>query len=472
MNSNVVKQGQSVIVLAAGKGTRMKSKTPKVLHKVAGREMLGHVIHAGLAVSPEKTVVVYSHAEVQEYVTNNHSHHHSVCVEQKEQLGTAHAVLACEDEFTDFDGDILILCGDVPLLTGEVVERFVTSHKSQNNDVTFVSAFVDDPTGLGRVVRDEETDEVRAIVEHKDANDMERQIDEINTGIYIAKSKVLFDLLRKIGDNNSQGEFYITDIVAIGLKEGLNVGTFTAENAEALGGVNSRQQLSYAEDLYQNALRDYYMDHGVTMIDPQSVFFSYDTKIGADCELGPNVQFGKGVRLENSVYVEGNCYIEDTYINDTAQVLSFSHLVGAEIGHKATVGPFARLRKDSDIGDCAKVGSFVEVKKSTLGYKTSAGHLSYIGDAVIGNEVNIGAGTVFANYDGAAKHTTTVDDNVFIGSNTTIVSPVKIGKGATTAANSIITKDVLAGTLVVSKVNRLDREDYIRPAKQKRESEI
>lgn len=456
----------AVIVLAAGKGTRMKSNLPKVLHKVANREMLGHVLNAGFAVSPEKSVVVYSHDEVRDYVHDYFSlPETTVCVEQKEQLGTAHAVLACENEFSEFDGNILILCGDVPLLTGELVEKFVSSHTAQKNDVTFISAFVDNPTGLGRVVRDTE-DEVRAIVEHKDATDEERQIDEINTGIYVAKSAVLFDLIRKIGDNNAQGEFYITDIVSLGLENGLNVGTYTAENADALGGVNSRLQLSYAEDLYQNALREYYMAAGVTMIDPQSVFFSFDTKIGADCELGPNVRFGKGVRLEGGVYVEGNCYIEDTYINDAAKILSFSHLVGAEVGHKATIGPFARLRPESDIGDESKVGSFVEVKNSKLGSKTSAGHLTYIGDAMIGNEVNIGAGTVFANYDGANKHATTVGDKVFIGSGTTIVAPVQIGAGATTAANSIITKDVENGTLVISKVTREDKTGYNRPQKQ------
>lgn len=456
----------AVIVLAAGKGTRMKSNLPKVLHKVAGREMLGHVINAGLAVEPKKTAIVYSHEDVQNYINLYHSDHNSVCIEQTEQLGTAHAVLACESEFKNFDGHILILCGDVPLLTGELVERFVASHTAQNNDVTFISAFVDDPTGLGRVVRDE-NDNVAAIVEHKDATQEERKIDEINTGIYIAKSSVLFKLLHKIGDNNAQGEFYITDIVELGLKDNLSVGTFTAENADALGGVNSRLQLAYAEDLYQNALREYYMAEGVTMVDPQSVFFSADTKIGRDCHLGPNIQFGPQVRLENNVRVEGNCFIENSYINDGAEILSFSHIVGAEIGHKATVGPFARLRNDSDIGDEAKVGSFVEIKKSKLGYKTSAGHLTYVGNAVVGQKVNIGAGTIFANYDGANKHTTTVEDNVFIGSGTTLVAPVHVKNGATTAANSIITKDVDENILTISKVNRIDRSDYVRPTKVK-----
>jgi bifunctional UDP-N-acetylglucosamine pyrophosphorylase/glucosamine-1-phosphate N-acetyltransferase len=427
---------------------------------------LGHVVHAGLATHPEKTVVVYSHTDVQNYITEHFSSYNTVCIEQKEQLGTAHAVLACAEEFADFNGSILILSGDVPLLTGELVERFVTSHTSQNNDVTFISAFVDDPQGLGRVVRDDADDEVRAIVEHKDATDVEKKIDEINTGIYIVKSAVLFELLRKIDTNNAQGEFYITDLVAIGLREGHTVGTFTAENAEALGGVNSRLQLSYAEDLYQNSLREYYMEQGVTLMDPQSAFFSYDTKIGRDCTLGPNIQFGKDVRVESNVSIEGNCFFEKTHINHDAKILSYSHLVGAEVGHKAIIGPFARLRPDSDIGDSAKVGSFVEIKKSSLGHKTSAGHLSYIGDATIGNYVNIGAGTIFANYDGANKHKTIIKDHAFIGSGTTLVAPVQVGEHATTAANSIITRSVVKNSLVVSKVNRVDSLDYQRPTKK------
>lgn len=461
----------ATIVLAAGKGTRMKSNMAKVLHKVAGREMLGHAIHAGFSVNPEKTVIVYSHLDVQDYITEQFSAQNTVCIEQKEQLGTAHAVLACEEEFSDFNGNIVILCGDVPLLTGELLERFMTSHTSQKNDITFISAFVDNPQGLGRVVRTEdENEDLRAIVEHKDATDEEKKIDEINTGVYIAKSSILFKLLHKIDSDNAQDEFYITDIVALGLQEGYAVGTFTAENAEELSGVNSRLQLSYAEDLYQNSLREHYMEQGVTLVDPQSVFFSYDTKIGRDCTLGPNVQFGTGVRFENNVSVEGNCYIESSYVNDGAKILSFSHIVGAEIGHLATIGPFARLRAESDIGDSAKVGSFVEVKKSSLGHKTSAGHLSYIGNATIGNHVNIGAGTIFANYDGAHKHSTIVEDHAFIGSGTTLVAPVKIGVNATTAANSIVTKNVEKNTLVICKVNRVDRMDYQRPTKKDSDS--
>lgn len=454
----------AVIVLAAGKGTRMKSNTPKVLHKIAGREMLGHVIHAGLGVNPEKNIVIYSANEVADYATNNFPN--VVCLEQKEQLGTAHAVLPAEETLKGFKGDVLILNGDVPLMDQELIERFVESHRAQKHDVTFISVFAEDPTGLGRVVRDE-NEEVVAIVEHKDANEEQLKIDEINTGIYIAKSDVLFKLLNQVSNNNAQGEYYITDIIALGLKNGHLVGTFTAEDAESLGGVNSRFQLAMSEDMFQNRKREEFMDNGVTFIDPQSVFFAFDTVIENDVEIGPNVQFASGVKVESGATIEGNLFIKDSIVRGGASIKSFSHIEGADIQTGATVGPFARLRTGSNVGQSAKVGSFVEVKNSSLGTKTSAGHLSYIGDANIGDHVNIGAGTVVANYDGANKHKTNIGNNVFIGSGTTLVAPVTIGEGSTTAANSIITKDVAANTLVVSKVNRIERTDFVRPSKNK-----
>ena len=455
----------AVIVLAAGKGTRMKSRLPKVLHKVAKRPMLGHVIGAGFAAKPEKTVVVISDNSVSNYTEQNFPDT-TTCVLQTKQLGTAHAVLAAEKELSNIKGNILILCGDVPLMDAELIERFIESHESQKNDITFISVFAEDPTGLGRVIRDE-NEEVTSIVEHKDASEEQRQIDEINTGLYIAKSEVLFNILHKVNNNNAQGEYYITDLISIGLKEGQRVGTFTAEDAELLSGVNSRLQLACMEDLYQNAKREYFMDNGVTFIDPQSVFFAYDTKIGHDVEIGPNVQFDKAVRLENNVTVEGNAFLKDTYVNEGAIIKSFCHLDGAELSKHASVGPFTRLRPGAEISEQAKAGSFVEIKNSTLGENSSAGHLSYIGDATIGKNVNIGAGTVVANYDGAKKHKTTIADDVFIGSGTTLVAPVSIEKGATTAANSIITKNVSAGALAISKVNQIERTDYVRPKKKR-----
>tara|TARA_R110000868_G_scaffold218576_2_gene469290 strand:- start:212196 stop:213572 length:1377 start_codon:yes stop_codon:yes gene_type:complete len=455
----------AVIVLAAGKGTRMKSNTPKVLHKVARRAMLGHVIDAGQGAHPDKTVVVISNTDVENYVTETFPNN-TVCIQQTEQLGTAHAVLAAYEELKDIDGDILILCGDVPLLNAHTIEQFMTSHHSQNNAVTFMSVFTEDPTGLGRVLRDQ-NDEVCAIVEHKDATEEERKIDEINTGIYIARANVLWDILNQVENNNAQGEYYITDLISLGLKAGHLVGTYTAEDAEALSGVNSRLQLACMEDMYQNAKREYYMDNGVTFIDPQSVYFAFDTNIAQDVEVGPNVQIDSGVIIESGVYIEGNCYLKDTTVQTGAVIKSFSHIDGANIGKGASVGPHARLRPGANLKTSSKVGSFVEVKNSTLGEKSSAGHLSYIGDATIGNAVNIGAGTVVANYDGANKHKTNIGDNVFIGSGTTLVAPVNIGAGATTAANSIITKDVAAGTLVLSKVIRQDRTDFTRPTKNK-----
>ncbi|MFT7433737.1 MAG: bifunctional UDP-N-acetylglucosamine pyrophosphorylase/glucosamine-1-phosphate N-acetyltransferase [Alphaproteobacteria bacterium] len=454
----------AVIVLAAGKGTRMKSKLPKVLHCVAKRPMLGHVIDAGLGAEPAKTVVVISQNQVAEYVGKAFPHN-SICIQQEKQLGTAHAVLAAEAELKNITGNVLILCGDVPLLNRKTIERFIISHETQQHDVTFMSVFAEDPTGLGRVIRDD-NDDVLAIVEHKDATDAQKKIDEINTGIYIAKKDVLFDLLHKVDNKNAQGEYYITDIVSLALKYNHLVGTYTAEDAEALSGVNSRLQLACMEDMFQNAKREHYMDNGVTFIDPQSVFFAYDTNIGTDVEIGPNVQFDTGVRVESNVTIEGNGFFKDTHFNEGAFVKSFCHLEGAEVGFQASVGPFTRLRPGATLADNAKAGSFVEIKNSTIGRHSAVGHLTYVGDATVGNHVNFGAGSITANYDGAVKHKTIIGDNVFIGAGSTLVAPVTVHAGATTAANSIITKDVAENTLVVSKVMRTERSDFKRPSKQ------
>lgn len=453
----------AVIVLAAGKGTRMKSNLPKVLHCVAKRPMLGHVIDAGLGAEPSKTVVVVSNEKVSEYVSNTFPEN-TTCIQQTEQLGTAHAVLAAEKSLNDIHGNILILCGDVPLLNRDLIERLMISHVTQKNAVTFMSVFAEDPTGLGRVVRNEDED-VLAIVEHKDATEEQKKIDEINTGIYLAKADVLFDLLHKVDNNNAQGEYYITDIISLALKNGHLVGTFTAEDADALSGVNSRLQLACMEDMFQNIKREQFMDNGVTFIDPQSVFFAYDTKIGQDVEIGPNVQFDVGVRIESNVTIEGNGFFKNTHFNENCIIKSFCHLDNAEVGFKASVGPFTRLRPGTEIGENSKAGSFVEIKNSSIGNGTSVGHLTYVGDSVVGNNVNFGAGSITANYDGAVKHKTTIGDNVSIGAGTTLVAPISIGKNATTAANSIVTKDVAADTLVVSKVNQIERTDFIRPSK-------
>jgi bifunctional UDP-N-acetylglucosamine pyrophosphorylase/glucosamine-1-phosphate N-acetyltransferase len=454
----------AVVVLAAGKGTRMKSQMSKILHKVAGKPMVSHVISAGEGIRPERTVVVYSADAVAEFIRDKHHTAHLAI--QTEQLGTGHAVKAAKEALEDINGNIMVLTGDCPLITAELIERFLESHVFQNNDITFLSIIAEDPTGLGRVVRNED-DDVTAIVEEKDATSEQKEIDEVNAGFFVAKADVLWEMLEKLSNDNAQAEYYLTDIVKLGAEANFSVGTFTAEDADALSGVNSRLQLAMAEDYFQNRKREDMMASGVTMTDPQSVFFSADTAIGNDVEIGPNVQFGPNVRIESGVILEGNLVISNTHLNEDVKILSFCHLDGLEAYRGAKIGPFARVRSGAEVGQNAKIGSFVELKKSKIGNKSSVAHLSYIGDAFIGSDVNIGAGTVTSNYDGKNKHQTTIEDNVHTGANCTIVAPVTIKKGATTAANSIIIEDVPADTLIISKVTRFEDPSFIRPRKDK-----
>ena len=453
----------AVIVLAAGKGTRMKSQTPKVLHKVAGREMVLHVLEAASAAEPEKIVTVLGHGSEQVEECVKHHIPESSVVEQTEQKGTGHAVMVCEEALKDFSGNVLILCGDVPMVDAHLVEQLIASHYAQENDVTFVTAFVDDPTGLGRIIRDDHED-VQAIVEHKDATEEQRAVDEINVGIYIAKSEHLFKLLHQIGDDNAQGEYYITDIVSLGLKDGLNVGTYTAENADELMGVNSRLQLSYMEDLYQNKLREHFMAEGVTLIDPQSVFFAWDTKIANDVTIGPFVHFGERVRIESGVEIEGNCRISNSHIGQNSFVKSFCHISGAEVGSSATVGPFARLREGTELAENTKAGSFTEFKKAKVGKNSSVAHLSYMGDVEMGEDVNIGGGTILANYNHATKEKfkTVIENGVATGVNNSIVAPCTLGEKAYIGAGTTIMKDVPARALATNKKEQVNKPDYIK----------
>lgn len=453
----------AIVILAAGKGTRMKSKTPKVLHKLAGRELLGHVLAEASTLNPEKLVVVYSHDEVKSYVESNFPS--ATCVLQSEQLGTGHAAMMAKEPLADFKGDVMILMGDVPLMDAELMERFYESHRTQENITTFISVFMEDPTGLGRVVRDQE-DNLQAIVEHKDATADQLKIDEINSGIYLAAKEPLFEMLSNLSSSNAQGEYYITDIVEMTIKNGQNAGTFTFEEPEALGGINSRMQLAYAEDYYQNRKREHFMMSGVTMVDPQSVYFSYDTEIDEDVELGPNVRFGTGVKLGRGTIVEGNLFVENAIAEQSVRINAFCHIKGAHFHENSEVGPFARLREGSVLEEKSVVGNFVEMKQSTIGSKSKCKHFSYIGNMKTGQKVNIGAGTITANYDGKNKYETVVEDRVFVGAGTTLVPPLTIEAGATTAANSFVNRDVPKSTLVMSKQNRVENADYVRPSKE------
>lgn len=432
----------SCVILAAGKGTRMKSNLPKVMHKVAGMPMIAHVVSAITPLSPQKTVIIISPKmpEVQDYLQpKNLGLEFAV---QNEQLGTAHAVLCTKKNLATYKDKILILYGDTPLITTKTLRNLLNSGKDEATDITVLGMKMQNPTGYGRLLTDE-SGKLHKIIEENDANDAEKAITLCNSGVMIISGKHIFSLLKKIQPNNNAGEFYLTDIIKTANEQGLNCKVVVAE-AEELAGVNTRSQLANAELTIQQRLREKFMAKGVTLTHPDSVFFQADTQIASDVIIHPNVVFGAGVSIETGV-----------------EIRSFSHIEGAEIKENAIVGPFARLRTGSVIGENVHIGNFVEVKNSNFGDGAKANHLSYIGDAQIGKKANIGAGTITCNYDGVHKHKTTIGDGAFIGSNSALVAPVTIGKNAIVGAGSVINKYVADDSLAIARAIQVNKTKKI-----------
>ena len=420
----------AVIVLAAGMGTRMKSSIPKVLHKAAGRSLLGHVLHAAKAIAASKVVVV--HGPGHDAVKKESSKILPDCqfAEQAERKGTGHAVMMAENPLQDFDGTILILYGDVPLIQPETLNALL-SKRDAGHPMAVLGFEAANPTGYGRLLGQGGT--ITAIREHKDASETERDIKLCNSGIIAITAKHLWPTLRKLTPGNSQGELYLTDVVELMAKAGQACALATCDETE-VAGVNDRLQLSTIEAEFQRRLREKAMLEGATLLAPDTVYFSADTKIGKDVIIEPNVFFGPNVT-----------------IGDDVEILASSHIEGATVSKGARIGPFARLRPGAEIGENAHVGNYVEIKKAKLGKGAKANHLTYIGDAIVGAGSNIGAGTITCNYDGYEKHLTDIGENVFVGSNTALVAPVKIGAGANIAAGSVITSDVPADALAMTR---------------------
>jgi bifunctional UDP-N-acetylglucosamine pyrophosphorylase/glucosamine-1-phosphate N-acetyltransferase len=421
----------AIVVLAAGKGTRMKSATPKVLHAIAGRPMLGHVLDAAAALNPARVVVVT--APGMEAVTDYARAQGAECAVQNEQLGTGHAVMSAEAQLQDFDGLVLVLFGDTPLLRAETLSALI-DRAHQGADLVALGFKPADPFGYGRmVVKD---DRLTRIVEEKDASAEEKRITLCFAGPLVARGAVLFDLLHGIGRANAQGEYYLTDAIANAAARGLSCAAVEGP-AEDMLGVNARTQLAEAEGTYQDRKRKAFMEAGVTLTDPASVFFAADTEIANDVIIGPNVVFGAGVRVYRG-----------------AEIRAFCHIEGAEIGEGAIVGPFARLRPGAVLERDVHIGNFVEVKNARIGEGAKANHLTYLGDASVGAKSNIGAGTITCNYDGFAKHKTEIGAGVFVGSNATLVAPVKIGDGAYIAAGSTLTENVEGDALALGRARQ------------------
>lgn len=432
-------QSLNIVILAAGKGTRMQSLMPKVLHKLAGKALLQHVIDAAKQLKPSKIIVVYGYGG--NAVPEAFTHENIVWVEQKEQLGTGHAVLQAAPHL-DQDATTLILLGDVPLLSRTSCETLLNKTKA----LGLLTVNKANPTGYGRIVRNSQTS-IEAIVEHKDATEQQRQITEVNTGIIAANNQHLKAWLAQLSNNNAQGEYYLTDIVALAVKDGHQVAAEVTNDESSVEGVNSKADLSGLERVYQMRYATALMNAGATLQDPFRIDVRGDLKIGKDVEIDVGCVFEGEVTLADNVKVGPYCVIKNSTIGSGTEIAAYTHIEQAHVNAGCKLGPYARLRPGAEIADHAHIGNFVEIKNSTIGDGSKVNHLSYVGDAIVGKNVNIGAGTITCNYDGANKFKTIIEDNAFIGSDTQLVAPVTIGEGATIAAGSTITRDAPAGQL-------------------------
>ncbi|MFD9022989.1 bifunctional UDP-N-acetylglucosamine diphosphorylase/glucosamine-1-phosphate N-acetyltransferase GlmU [Streptomyces parvulus] len=451
----------AVVVLAAGEGTRMKSATPKVLHQLCGRSLVGHVLAASGELDPQNLVVVVGHAR--EKVT---AHLAEVAPDvrtavQEQQNGTGHAVrMGLEALGGTIDGTVVVVCGDTPLLTGATLEALAATHSADGNAVTVLTAEVPDATGYGRIVREESTGAVTAIVEHKDATEAQRAIREINSGVFAFDGRLLADALGKVRTDNSQGEEYLTDVLGILREAGHRVGASVAADHREIAGINNRVQLSEARRILNDRLLTEAMLAGVTVVDPASTWVDVTVTFERDAVVHPGTQLHGSTHLAEGAEVGPNSRLTDTRVGAGARVDN-TVAYGSDVGPQASVGPFAYLRPGTRLGLKSKVGTYVETKNASIGEGTKVPHLSYVGDATIGEFTNIGAASVFVNYDGQDKHHTTIGSHCRTGSDNMFVAPVTVGDGSYTAAGSVITKDVPPGSLAVARGQQRNIEGWV-----------
>ncbi len=448
-------ESRAAVVLAAGKGTRMKSGVIKVLHTVAGLPMISWPVEAARGAGADPIVLVIGHQAnaVQGVFRGDGS---ILCAMQEQQLGTGHAVACALDALSGFRGTVLILCGDTPLLRSETLTGLLKFHADHSAVVTVLTAVMDEPYGYGRVVRDEEG-RVTRIVEQKDADPEEQDIREINSGIYCMQSDFLFDNIRSISNNNAQQEYYLTDLVAIAVRKGLTCLAMPTGDADEIMGINDRAQLSEAARILRRRINREHMLSGVTMIDPEQTYIDQGVSIGADTVIHPNCHIGSGTVIGSSCEVEPGVSISDCRIGDGCHIKAGSVLEGSELHEDVAVGPMAHLRPGTVLQSRVKIGNFVETKKIQMGEGSKASHLTYLGDAEIGRDVNIGCGTITCNYDGVKKHRTVIGDGVFIGSDVQLVAPVTVGSNSLVAAGTTVTIDVEPDSLAISRVPQVNK---------------
>jgi len=448
-----------VVVLAAGKGTRMKSARPKALHRAAGLTLIDHVLRAASALSPLSIVTIVGHQaeEVKDALQARPGLSFAV---QEPQLGTGHALLQAEPLLERATGTLVLLSGDVPLLRAESLATLVRTHEDQRAAATVLTAIVPSPAGYGRIVRDG-SGRISRIVEHKDASPAEREIAEINSGVYAFDLGPLFAALREIGSSNAQGEYYLPDLVRIYRDRGLTVATVTLEDSREILGVNSRKELAEVAAILRESKNEALMASGVTIVDPAATYISPDVIVGADTVIHPGVHLEGRTRIGSGCEIHSGVRILDSAVDDGVVINNFCVILESHISSGARIGPFAHIRPQSDVGEDAHVGNFVELKKTSMGQGAKANHLSYLGDATIGRKVNVGAGTITCNYDGTAKHRTIIDEGAFIGSDTQLIAPVRVGAGAYVAAGSTITQDVPADALAIGRGKQINKDGWV-----------
>ncbi|HXV21332.1 MAG TPA: bifunctional UDP-N-acetylglucosamine diphosphorylase/glucosamine-1-phosphate N-acetyltransferase GlmU [Desulfuromonadales bacterium] len=455
----------AAVILAAGRGTRMKSALPKVLHAVVGLPMVLFPARLAKALGCDPTVLVVGHeaAAVKSALAGEGLQF----ALQEEQLGTGHALLCAREQLADFTGTLLLLCGDVPLLRAETLERLLAFHQAQTATVTVLTAEMTDPHGYGRIVRDGE--EVLRIVEEKDASLKEKAIREINTGIYAFEAPFVFEALGKVGRDNAQGEYYLTDVLALARAAGRKVCALVAGDPEETMGINDRIQLARAGLLMRRRINAALMRSGVTLVDPATAYIEPQVRIGEDTVVHPGVHLRGATVIGRDCLIEPGAMLIDSALADRVHIKAGSVIEGSEIGTGSVIGPMAHLRPGNHLAGENKVGNFVEMKKARLGRKSQASHLTYIGDAVVGERVNFGCGTITCNYDGVNKYQTTVGDDVFVGSDVQFIAPVSIGSGSVIGAGSTITKDVPADALAISRSEQKNIEGWAAKRRAKRQ---
>lgn len=445
------------VVLAAGQGTRMKTKLYKILHPVCGKPMVEHVVDEALKLSLSKLVTIVGHGaeEVKKQLGDK-----SEYALQAKQLGTAHAVKQAQPFLADEKGVTIVICGDTPLLTAETMEQMLKEHTQREAKATILTAVAEDPTGYGRIIRSE-NGAVQKIVEHKDASEEERLVTEINTGTYCFDNEALFRAIDQVSNDNAQGEYYLPDVIEILKNEGETVAAYQTGNFQETLGVNDRVALSQAEQFMKERINKRHMQNGVTLIDPMNTYISPDAVIGSDTVIYPGTVIKGEVQIGEDTIIGPHTEIMNSAIGSRT-VIKQSVVNHSKVGNDVNIGPFAHIRPDSVIGNEVKIGNFVEIKKTQFGDRSKASHLSYVGDAEVGTDVNLGCGSITVNYDGKNKYLTKIEDGAFIGCNSNLVAPVTVGEGAYVAAGSTVTEDVPGKALAIARARQVNKDDYVK----------